>query len=417
MAEKASPKASMMLPSLTGIRVIGAIVVFCSHVLVSQYFASPSANSVENALFGQAAMSVSLFFILSGFVLTWTWRERDTPQLFWRRRAVKLWPNHIVTWAIMLGVITGAGALATVGIPTVIQNLFLLQAWSPNIQTFFSMNMPAWSLSCEIFFYLLFPFLLRGIRKIDPSKLYAVAGVLVLIIFSFPVIAMSTLGGETLPHFPAPITQLWFVQIFPVTRIFEFALGIVVARIVQSGRWVRFGMIPTTLFSLVVYVLLPHFQQLFAQVAIGVIPMALLVGEMATFDMAGKRNFLHNKWMVLLGEASFAFYMLHQIVINMVHMGVGPTKQFPTWEATLLVLLCLVVATGLSLALHKGVEMPVMRRWALPKRLRLLRDAKRAEEAAAAAKAGAPEERGDPVSVGDSAKAVGVPQMELDDPM
>jgi peptidoglycan/LPS O-acetylase OafA/YrhL len=361
--------------------VLGAAVVFFSHIYTAQFLSSPAENWFQAQFFGQASMSVSLFFLVSGFVLTWTARDTDTPLFFYRRRIVKLFPNHFVTWAIVLAMIVAGGAFATVGLGTVLVNLFMLQAWSSNIQVFFSMNAPSWSLSCEILFYLSFPFILMAIKRIRPSRLWAWAAVPTVLVFVFPLFALAFLHGPELPHFPLPITQMWFLQVFPVTRLAEFVLGMLLARIVREGRWIRAaGLLPSTVLCVVVYLLVPYVPALYGQTAFGVIPMALLVGAMATGDLAGKRTFLHNRVMIYLGNASFAFYILHQIVIDMGQMLVSGAKtmgppgsivlhlSLPVAILTIAVLLA--VTTGLSIALHKGVEMPAMRRFAVPKRLR-----------------------------------------------
>lgn len=70
------------LPSLTGMRWAAALLVFGTHVRIFGYFGGDAAHSVQTLL-GPGSAGVSFFFILSGFVLTWTARPHDKATSFW----------------------------------------------------------------------------------------------------------------------------------------------------------------------------------------------------------------------------------------------------------------------------------------------------------------------------------------------
>src|ERR687894_524914 len=59
------------LPSLTGLRFVAAFLVFGFHLHVAHLLDEGVAGTVMELVFGQGAVGVSFFFILSGFVLTW----------------------------------------------------------------------------------------------------------------------------------------------------------------------------------------------------------------------------------------------------------------------------------------------------------------------------------------------------------
>jgi peptidoglycan/LPS O-acetylase OafA/YrhL len=81
-------------------RFIAALMVFAFHVSLEGVFADkPVGDGYYTAVNKFGFAGVSFFFILSGFVLTWSARETDTARRFWRRRLVKIYPNHVVTWA------------------------------------------------------------------------------------------------------------------------------------------------------------------------------------------------------------------------------------------------------------------------------------------------------------------------------
>jgi peptidoglycan/LPS O-acetylase OafA/YrhL len=87
------------LPSLTGMRFIAAVGVFLFHgILYGGFFSSTHAVGVLGSVVNVAGWAgVVFFFILSGFVLTWSLRPKDTVPSFWRRRLLKVFPNHLVT--------------------------------------------------------------------------------------------------------------------------------------------------------------------------------------------------------------------------------------------------------------------------------------------------------------------------------
>ena len=72
-----APSAGERLPSLTGLRAIAALMVFGFHVWALGIFASPGVNKVLAHSVSEGVIGVTFFFILSGFVLTWTARDND----------------------------------------------------------------------------------------------------------------------------------------------------------------------------------------------------------------------------------------------------------------------------------------------------------------------------------------------------
>jgi len=153
--------AAVWLPSLSGLRFVAVIIVFGFHVHVANVFNGGVARTAIEWIFGPGAGGVSFFFVLSGYVLTWSARPHDTAARFWRRRFARIYPNHLVTSiaAFVAIALTGAGVSAAVALPSV----FLVQVWVPDPRIFFGLNAVSWFVACEAFFYVLFPLLHRGL--------------------------------------------------------------------------------------------------------------------------------------------------------------------------------------------------------------------------------------------------------------
>lgn len=278
------------LPSLTGLRFIAAFVVFGFHINAAGLW------PYLDVPFRQGATGVSFFFILSGFVLTWSAKPDTKPVTVWRRRAAKIFPNHVATWLVVLvaaGAATPAAALA---------NLSLTQAWFPSESVYFGLNTPAWSLSCEWAFYLAFPLLIRWRMR----RPWLVASAAVIAILTVPAIALSMPGH----------LEYWFVFVFPPVRALEFVLGMAMARVVQQKKWIGVGLWPASALFVAAYVGSWYLPASFPYVAGTVIPLALLIPAAAVADLTGAWSPWRSRWMVWLGTVSFAFYMVHQIVIR-----------------------------------------------------------------------------------------------------
>jgi mycarose O-acyltransferase len=357
------------LPSLTGLRFLAAFSVFGLHLTSENIFAAPVIRDQMFAFFWQAgAAGVSYFFILSGFVLTWSARPSDRPTAFWRRRFFKIYPNQLVTMGAAAIILAWVTRQALDGRVAVLSAL-LLQSYSPSLAVRAAFNPVAWSLSCEMLFYLTFPLLLHWIRRIRPEQLWVWVGVMVALIVAFAAAAGKLPTQHVYPIVGLTDWQTWLVYQFPPARLPEFVLGILLARIVMTGGRLPFGRRGATLSVLAAGVLLPLFPGTYRAVAVMVLPLGLLVAASAVADTEGRPSWLAGRLMVRLGELSFAFYLWHYLVVEAVHQWLGgPTRSWQTPEGLAVSVLIFVIALALSWLLYTFVERPVMRRFAVPRR-------------------------------------------------
>lgn len=367
-AEKSQPISGKLsrLPSLTGLRFVAAGMVFFFHAAYENLFADPTAQGVFMGIFSQGGWTgVGFFFILSGFVLTWSSRPTDTNTRFWRRRFFKVYPNHLVTYVIALVLLLATGAAVDAG--DAILNLFLLQSWSPSLATEVSINPVAWSLSVEALFYLSFPFWIKLVRRIPAGRLWAWAIGVMAVVWLVPF-AAHLLPSEPKPFF-APISewQFWFVYVLPPMRVLDFVLGMLLAQIVLKRKWVNLGILPAMGLVVVGY-LLPHVLPWeFRLVATTVVPLALLIAAVAAADVEGKWSPFRSRTMVWLGDISFALYLWHRLTLYYGNQLLGGGSW--STPAAIGVLALLFGATILlSWALFKFVEQPIMKNWASPRR-------------------------------------------------
>lgn len=153
--------APRQLPTLTGLRGIAALAVLFYHIRTSMGSFAPD---YVIAMLSQGYLAVDLFFVLSGFVLWWTYgaafrdQGRAATLPFIVRRFARIFPLHL---AVMLAMIGFAALLALTGRPPTPQypiaelpaHVLLVQNWG--LSDRLAWNDPAWSISAEWAAYLL----------------------------------------------------------------------------------------------------------------------------------------------------------------------------------------------------------------------------------------------------------------------
>ncbi|MET8016650.1 acyltransferase family protein [Streptomyces decoyicus] len=348
------------LPSLTGLRFAAAAGVVFTH---SALMINPHLGQSLGPEVWVGASSVSLFFILSGYVLTHSARPTDTARAFWRRRAAKILPNHVLTWCVVVAALACAGAAtATRGSGWVanLSSLFLVNTWVPS-QRFISAGNPvSWSLAAEMFFYLLFPVLLPWVNRLSRRGLLIGAGTSIAVVWTCPVLYEFVFnpGGTPFPGY-------WSLYMLPITRLPEFVLGMLAARISSAGiRLPRVGVLPAALGVISTIVvnstLLPHG---FLYAASTVVPLVMLVHATAELDLRGRKSLLRTPALVFLGEISYAMYLVHFLVLGLMYLSLTGHG----WNNLSVVLAGLPVVLLTSWLLYAGVERPCVRRFSAPR--------------------------------------------------
>jgi peptidoglycan/LPS O-acetylase OafA/YrhL len=344
-AERSTPAPAPSLPSLTGLRWIAALLVFGLHVNNFGYFDGTGGRIVKWA-FGAGATGVSFFFVLSGFVLTWSARPGDRAPAFWRRRVARVVPVHLVTAAIALLM---AYTLEHQSRPTLGQglaNVLLVHSWwRPWWQT---LDPVSWSLACEAFFYAVFPLLALLLRRLGARGAAVLAGLSVL-----AVLAVAWVDAHQ--WLSQPIDSL------PAARLPEFVLGVAVARLVVLDRWRGPGLEASLALAIIGYFLVPQVTTDYRATTCTVVGFALLIPAAAVADLRGLPSLWRGRRLVRLGELSFAFYMVHLLVLRAGTNLIGIKPRYGPAEGLAVTAVAFAVSLGLSWLLYETVEGPARR--------------------------------------------------------
>jgi peptidoglycan/LPS O-acetylase OafA/YrhL len=368
------PLTRMPLPSLTGMRWVAAMGVFLYHATGPFMFPSGVfSNAVPFALRNVGALALSFFFILTGFVMTWSVRPQDSARRFWRRRLVKLYPNHLVTLVIMLLLLDLVPSLwpNRTGATGILPSLFMVQAWSPDPYINIGVNAVSWSLAVDAFFLLCFPWWMKLLNRITPEKLWYWVGGVALLICAVPFIAILLPYKPMLPPqligAPTSEWQWWLVYDCPLTRSLECVLGSLAARLVLNGKWPKIRVRTALIFLVAVYtggVFLPI--NFYGIVVISVLPMLPLTVALVQSDLTGRRSFLGHPVMIWLGTTAYAFYLLHRIILETLIPGILKHVQWSTPVAWLMIAGVLLLTIGIGRLLYVLLERPMVRKFSPP---------------------------------------------------
>jgi peptidoglycan/LPS O-acetylase OafA/YrhL len=332
------------LKALTSLRFFAAM-----HVVV--YHLSADHTYTALPLLGRFLISgytgVSLFFVLSGFILAYNYREVKDRREFWISRFARVYPVYWI--ALMLGVaysFAPASPHANHFWVSLGFCLTLLHTWYPPFAE--SFNGPGWTLSVEAFFYALFPFLVVWLRRFGDRALLAFWAAYVAAL-GVPV-GMKLFGVASASAHATAYYLTW--GRLPLVHLPMFVIGVYLGirylkPVVRRSPWPLWLGVAG---SMVLLCLAPG--ELYAPLRKGLLVMtyAALIYGLASV----RRGWLTNRWMVLAGEISFSIYILQMPVIRTV-LGVTRRLGWGFYPSSGVVVVLLI---GVSWLAYRFVELP-----------------------------------------------------------
>jgi peptidoglycan/LPS O-acetylase OafA/YrhL len=287
-------KARAPLPNLTSLRFLAAADVVLFHLGVA-----PGGYQ-----------AVTFFFELSGFILVYVYSGEKlgdhmatSSREFWRARAARILPAYYLAlfvampWPIYGAVVTGDISFTNLCI-TAFFMIFLQQAWWPPVVMLW--NPAAWSLSVEVVFYALFPWLIGSIR-INARQCVAL---------SFLLLVIKDVLRAMLPAPSAPdmTSSLWkFEQFFPLFHLPEFLFGMALGTLFLFDRSfsqrAHLVMLSVGMIALIADFRMGWLNSSAISISFGLI---ILGATKAPFAV------LQSSALIFLGETSYSIYILHQ---------------------------------------------------------------------------------------------------------
>lgn len=374
------------LRALTGLRFPAALLVVALH---ARELLPPLPRPLTEVV-GAGQLAVSLFFVLSGFILVYSaatagpqggLRLTTSPADFWWARFSRVYPVYalgllldaptFVPW--MLG-----GELSRSGPAALLLSPALLQAWLP--QTACLWNCPGWSISAEALFYLLFPLLLAPVAALAARPWWGALG-----LWGLRLLPVGVLVAALPWPLPDPSVAVDATYYTPLLRLPEFAMGMLLGVLflrrgpfLRGGRlWRWGGLLVAVALSQAEPLLGNTVRNVLAVPALAAVVWGLATGEATREGRGGRAGVLSSGSAVYLGQISYAVYILHAPLLNALRAA-RRAGLVPTGGVLPLLLYLIALLLGSALAYHV-LERPAqaaLRRWGPPRWLQRLGGAK-----------------------------------------
>jgi len=356
------------LPALTSLRFFAALHVVFFHLLAMKVLWSKGWLMRISSI---GYVGVSFFFVLSGFILVYTYAGRDTsPKEFWRARVARIYPAYLfsllvtapffIYGSLFLKVPLFEWASAHFKLVLVLVPL-LLQAWMPLAAL--AWNAVAWSLSDEAVFYIGFPFLLKRILRLGAGGLALVAaGCWIL---SVGITSLYTLANpDRLQVMDADVVNAFWlntVKFHPLVRLPEFLLGMACGAIFLKSKQDRRLALPLVLGGIAMCGAVAANAE---RLPYPVLHTSLLAPAFAAiiygFALAPRwASVLSFRPCEFLGDASYSLYLLHSMMVWPFFYTQFNEPRHRTYGGIFAYLLLAVSVSGL---VYRFIEEPARRK-------------------------------------------------------
>ncbi|MEZ0539181.1 acyltransferase family protein [Fibrella arboris] len=340
--------ARQQLQTIQAVRGVAALVVVAFHL--TQFVDGRYGEALWFGLFERGFAGVDLFFVISGFVIVYTSQayigKPATLRTYLTKRAIRVYPIYWLTILIMTTLMAVSLWLRPDGMGKVIT-----ERW-PGIDTILltphhhALNIVSWSLSHELFFYLLFACLIVS-RKLWVIPAFFLAGTLYMALTKQEYVD----GQCTIWEY------FWFN---PLNA--EFALGALAGygfTHYKANKWE--GISAALLGTLWLYSFGDTPNEFFGERLLhyGVASLLMLIAVL-TYEYLRRPTV--PQWIISTGDASYLIYLIHTPLLLLFTRLL--TRFFPAYSPIAIPLACLAlvsVVAYLSIVTHRVIEKPLMR--------------------------------------------------------
>jgi peptidoglycan/LPS O-acetylase OafA/YrhL len=329
--------------SLTSLRFFAALWVAMLHFRLGDL-----ANDMPASfLFSTGYLGVPVFFILSGFILGYTYLNSinlGRLKLYFVARFARIYPAHILVLLSFPAVLVPLRIWPHIPTDTVYTfglSALLLQSWGFT-KSAIVWNQPSWSVSSEFFCYLVFPALALALKRVPRWA------ILPLLVFSAWVIVTGGLGTFA-SELSVPVrTTLHFfllfvvgVLLFKVFDSFSYRPGAALSSLCIIGS------VAIVIWRASIYQPGNSTDNLWIYSAMAMLILILAAGRGPVITLLGIGP------LVYLGEISYSLYLVH-CPLREIMYTVARTRHLPF-------ALEIAITVAVSAAMFHYVEQPCRR--------------------------------------------------------
>lgn len=293
---------------LTGLRAVGAILVVFYH------FHKIDAGFIQPLLEFGGFIGVMIFFALSGYILIDVYSKKFSARLslssyfdFMWKRIARVYPLHIFLLIIVLFLYPKFIDGTNSNPKQLLSNLTLTQAWSFDN---FSFIAASWSISVEFLFYIFFPFIALLIGKRSSFAIFIILG----LTYSLRETYWTFINATNFSDHTISILKITGHNIFRYGSF--FIMGVCIWHISKSK--IARSILDNNYSFIFITALICSSPFIFNnyKFAIAIFSIPLLVRATHTSKIA--QTCLGNRLMVWVGELSYAIYLSHQLMRQLV---------------------------------------------------------------------------------------------------
>ncbi|BBD99732.1 acyltransferase [Sphingobium amiense] len=342
------------LMALDFLRIVASVGVVVYHYRHYVWLPADSAFNAMSASF--ARQWVDLFFVISGFVVSYVYagRIRDGASFgrYMRKRLARLLPLHWLTLGLyaLLGLAIAAGVQSNSADHydwgCFVPNLLLLHSFNTCDKV--SFNTPSWSISAEMAMYLLFPLLLMLAARTRGWGVLALSAIAILLLTHF---SSGDYGGDE------GFWLSWASHFGVLRAIPSFALGV-------GLHAFRHRITGLPMAEGIMFAALAAF---IATGLAGIHPLWSLLFVYATVIAAiavdlNKKASLPVRKLGIAGQLTYSLYMLHPIVATLSMTAGKKILHLRGWEMNIWVVVTFLILIPVSLLSYHLFEKPLRAR-------------------------------------------------------
>lgn len=334
---------------LRAVAALSVVYVHCANNIVCRGF--PTAGR-----FG-----VDIFFIISGFVITYVVSRGDGgPWKFFVKRVIRIEPMYVLITIVMtLTAVIFPGMIENneVSVSGVIKSILFIPGAENG-------GMPVldqgWSLNYEMLFYVIVFLCVLFVK----NKRYLTTVCVLILVFIMAVLQFWNTDSFILNYYSP---SLFLEFIYGIILYYLYTSFEPIKRRVMVNRWVKITVLTSSAIFWYGFMIYCDMSNLYLSLSRGIsfgIPALVLVGSVLFLEKEIKYDNRAVRFVIELGEASYVMYLIHCLVIvflaKVVFKEASGTKCVFIYEIIKIVITVTVTVT-LSVLVHRFIDMPVQR--------------------------------------------------------